>query len=71
MLAKGNELFITEADDASTINSAKIFMDNLSAMIESYDLEQQIADQENRRFVNRRSLIRVHALTASSTAFCT
>ena len=47
MIAKGNEIFITEADDASTINNAKTFMDNLNAMIESYDLEQQIAAQEN------------------------
>ena len=46
LLAKGNEIFITEADDASTINNAKAFMDDLNIMIEAYDLEQQIVSQE-------------------------
>jgi hypothetical protein len=47
MLAKGNEIFVTESDDASTISNAKIFMDSLDIAIEAYDLEQQIASQES------------------------
>lgn len=47
MLSKGNENFVSELDDASTINRAKSFMDSLAAGIEAYDLEQQIANQEN------------------------
>jgi hypothetical protein len=47
MLSKGNENFVTELDDASTINNAKSFMDTLASGIEAYDLEQQIANQEN------------------------
>ncbi len=47
MLSKGNENFVTELDDASTINSAKTFMDSLASGIAAFDLEQQIANQEN------------------------
>ncbi|MBA2562572.1 MAG: hypothetical protein H0V14_06595 [Chitinophagaceae bacterium] len=47
MMSKGNENFVTELDDASTINNAKSFMDSLALGIEAYDLEQQIANQEN------------------------
>src|SRR5688572_6251894 len=47
MLSKGNENFVSELDDASTINHAKSFMDSLAVGIEAYDLEQQIANQEN------------------------
>ncbi len=47
MLSKGNEIFVTELDDASIVNNAKSFMDSLAPSIEAYDLEQQIANQEN------------------------
>ncbi len=47
MLSKGNENFISESDDASTIDNAKSFMQTLIPGIEAYDLEQQIAKQEN------------------------
>jgi hypothetical protein len=47
MLSKGNENFISESDDASTIDNAKSFIQTLTTGIEAYDLEQQIAKQEN------------------------
>ena len=47
ILAKGNEIFVSELDDAPIINNAKSFMEGLASGIEAYDLEQQIANQEN------------------------
>ena len=47
LVSKGNENFITEADDPQTINNAKQILDNLLIGVTSYDLEQQISAQES------------------------
>ena len=47
MVSKGEDNFITEAADPGTIKSIKNYLDNISPSIAHYDLEQQIAAQED------------------------
>lgn len=47
LISKGNEVFISDTDEPATINNAKTFLNNLSANIQAYDLEQQIKAQED------------------------
>ena len=47
LVSRGNENFITEADDLQTINNAKSFLNNLIPNVQAFDLEQQIAAQED------------------------
>lgn len=47
LVSRGNEVYITEADDAQTINNAKVYLDNLIPNVQAFDLEQQIKDQED------------------------
>lgn len=47
LVSRGNENYITEADDAQTISNAKSFLDNLIPNVQAFDLEQQIKAQED------------------------
>lgn len=47
LLSNGNENYITEANDAQTISNAKSFLNNLIPNVQAFDLEQQIAAQED------------------------
>lgn len=47
LLSKGNETFVTEADDAQAIKNAKYFLDNLIPNVQAFDLQKQITDQED------------------------
>ena len=47
LISKGYDAFINETDDAPLFAQAKAYMDSLRDMVAAYDLEQQIADQEN------------------------
>lgn len=47
LLSRGNENFVTEADDAQAINNAKYFLDNLIPNVQAFDLQKQISDQED------------------------
>jgi hypothetical protein len=47
LVSRGNEVYISEAEDAQTINNAKIFLDNLIPKVQAFDLEQQITGQQD------------------------
>ncbi len=47
MISKGEDNFITEATDPGIIKNAKSYLDNIDPSIAHYDLEQQIAAQED------------------------
>lgn len=47
LISKGFDAFINEADDATLITNAVAYMNGLRDIVAAYDLEQQIADQEN------------------------
>jgi predicted nucleic acid-binding Zn-ribbon protein len=38
---------VSDSDEPTVINNAKTFLNNLGANIQAYDLEQQIASQED------------------------
>ena len=46
LVSRGNEVYISEADDAQTISNAKAYLDNLIPNVQAFDLEQQIKDQQ-------------------------
>ena len=46
LLTKGFDNFVSDSTDATVINNAKKYMNNIKLMIGAYDLEQQILDQE-------------------------
>lgn len=45
MLSKGFDSFIADSTDATVINNAKTYLNNIRDMIAAYDLELQINDQ--------------------------
>ncbi|MBA3674355.1 MAG: hypothetical protein H0W75_05250 [Chitinophagaceae bacterium] len=45
LISRGNEVYITEAEDSQTINNAKSFLDNLFVSAAAYSLDQEIASQ--------------------------
>jgi Skp family chaperone for outer membrane proteins len=45
LLSKGFDSFIADSTDATVINNAKIYLNNLREMVAAYDLEMQINDQ--------------------------
>jgi hypothetical protein len=47
MLSKGFDAFVSDSSDASVIESAKNYMNNLRDMVAAYDLEMQITEQED------------------------
>jgi hypothetical protein len=47
LISKGNEQFISEADDNTLMNDAKTYLDSLTNDIAAYDLEQQISKEED------------------------
>ena len=47
LIALGNENFVTDSSDSKLIANAKLFLENLVTSVAAYDLEQQIAAQEN------------------------
>ena len=47
LVSKGNEVFVTEAEDTQTIAKAKQMLNNLHVGVAAYDLEQQISEQES------------------------
>jgi hypothetical protein len=47
LVSRGNEVYISEADDAQTINNAKAYLDNLIPNVQAFDLEQQITAQQD------------------------
>ena len=46
MISRGEDNFISEATDPDLIKKMKNYLDNISPAIAHYDLEQQIAGQE-------------------------
>lgn len=46
LISKGNETYLTEADDAQTIDNAKTFLNNLFVTAAAYSLDQEIAAQQ-------------------------
>jgi len=46
MVSTGDENFITAEKNAALIEKLKAYLDNINPMIEAYDLEQQINDQQ-------------------------
>ncbi|HUS00145.1 MAG TPA: hypothetical protein VMY77_00375 [Chitinophagaceae bacterium] len=47
LVSRGNEVYISEADDAQTISNAKAYLDNLIPNVQAFDLEQQITAQQD------------------------
>ncbi len=47
LLTKGFDNFISDSTDATVINNAKNYLNNIKLMIGAYDLEQQILEQED------------------------
>ncbi len=47
MISKGEENFATVKDDAALMDNAKKYLENILPMITTYDLEQQINDQQD------------------------
>ena len=47
LVSRGNEVYISEADDPQTINNAKSYLDNLIPNVQAFDLEQQISAQQD------------------------
>ena len=46
LVSSGYDKFLSEADNPTVIAGAKTYLDNLTSQIASYDLEQQIVEQE-------------------------
>lgn len=47
MISKGFDNFVSDSSDAAVIANAKTYLNNLRDMVAAYDLELQIADQED------------------------
>jgi Skp family chaperone for outer membrane proteins len=47
MVSKGYDNFVSDSVDIAVINNAKKYLDSLNIMIAAYDLEMQIADQDD------------------------
>ena len=47
LISKGDERFVTASSDPDLFTKAKTYLDNLWDRVGVYDLEQQIAEQEN------------------------
>ncbi len=47
LISKGYDNFVADSTDATVINNAKTYLNNLRDMIAAYDLEQQIIAQED------------------------
>lgn len=47
LISSGNENFISDSSDVTTINNAKIFLDNLMPAVAAFDLQQQINAQQD------------------------
>jgi hypothetical protein len=47
MLSSGFDAFVSDSSDATLINNAKTYMNSLRDMVAAYDLELQIAEQED------------------------
>ena len=47
LISKGDERFVTSSSDPDLFTKAKTYLDNLWDRVGVYDLEQQIAEQEN------------------------
>lgn len=47
LISKGNDVFVADTLDSKVYDNGKVFLDNLRVMVEAYDLEQQIIEQEN------------------------
>ena len=45
LIAKGNEQFVTDADNPTVISGGKTFLENFSNAIGAFDLEKQITEQ--------------------------
>jgi hypothetical protein len=46
LITSGNENFVSDSSDVTTINNAKIFLDNLMPAVAAFDLQQQISAQQ-------------------------
>ncbi len=46
LISSGNENFVSDSSDVTTINNAKIFLDNLMPAVAAFDLQQQISAQQ-------------------------
>jgi hypothetical protein len=47
MLSKGFDAFVSDSSDAAVVESAKTYLNNLRDMVAAYDLELQIAEQDD------------------------
>lgn len=47
MISTGNEIFATEKTNAGLMDNAKKYLNGISNMIEAYDLEQQVLEQQD------------------------
>jgi hypothetical protein len=47
MLSKGFDAFVSDSSDVTVIESAKTYLNNLRDMVAAYDLELQIAEQDD------------------------
>jgi hypothetical protein len=47
MVSKGYDNFVADSSDATLMNNAKTYMNNIKDMVAAYDLEQQIMAQED------------------------
>ena len=47
MISTGNEIFATEKNNAGLMDNAKKYLNGISNMIEAYDLEQQVLEQQD------------------------
>jgi hypothetical protein len=47
MISTGFDAFVSDSSDAAVINNAKTYLNNLRDMVAAYDLELQIAEQED------------------------
>ena len=56
MVSKGGDNFITDSSDAVLMGKAKAWLDTLGNMVAVYDLEQQIASQEEKVKKNEKKL---------------
>ena len=46
LISKGNEIYVTETDDAQTIENAKTFLNNLFVTAAAYSLDKEIIAQQ-------------------------
>ncbi len=47
MLSKGFDAFVSDSSDATVVESAKTYLNNLRDMVAAYDLEMQISEQDD------------------------